>query len=165
MSAAPRLSVVGSDPLIPPELEKFANLLAVGKTGAQAYQESQAGAALSCGLPLLMTADVQARVAYLRSQAEPDRRMSQPALRELARGYTAAAVRTLAEVMSDPLQPASARANAARDLLEFGHGKAPQKYEVEVSVFDSLSPEQRQQLDAALDLLLQERAMVDVTPR
>lgn len=44
-------------------------------------------------------------------------------VRDAAREYTHKALLTLAEVMSDPEQPAPARVSAANSLLDRGYGK------------------------------------------
>lgn len=85
-------------------------------------------------------------------------------VRDLARQYTEESIRGLAAIARDKKQPGATRAYCYTELLNRGHGKAPQKYEVEVSIFDSLSPEQRAVLDVALELLLQRQA-IDVTPK
>lgn len=45
---------------------------------------------------------------------------------ELAQQYTAAAIETLAEVMTDISAPPAARINAANALLDRGHGRPKQ---------------------------------------
>ncbi|MFO1183557.1 MAG: hypothetical protein U1E56_02065 [Bauldia sp.] len=50
----------------------------------------------------------------------------EPTLLELARSYTAAALKTLAAVMADDSATASARVTAAIALLDRGHGRPPQ---------------------------------------
>jgi hypothetical protein len=53
------------------------------------------------------------------------------ALAELARAYTHEAIRTLAEIMTNPNAPASSRIAAAIALLDRGYGRAPQSLEVD----------------------------------
>src|SRR5690349_13118774 len=92
----PRMSLpaVGSTPLKPAELERFAALLAADRAPASAYAESGVGIAMACGLSELP--DTSARVAYLRREGERELAQPVPNLRELARKYTGKAVRTLA---------------------------------------------------------------------
>ena len=47
-------------------------------------------------------------------------------VRDLARVHTADAINTLATIMRDEKEPASARVTAAFLILDRGHGKAPQ---------------------------------------
>jgi hypothetical protein len=51
---------------------------------------------------------------------------------ELARGHTAEAIRTLAEVMRSKRAPALARVTASNSLLDRGWGKPKQMQEIEV---------------------------------
>lgn len=85
-------------------------------------------------------------------------------IRDLARRNTRPAFATILRLMRDKSAPHGTRLAAAQEVLDRAYGKAPQKYEVEVSIFDSLSPEQRAVLDVALELLLQRQA-IDVTPK
>jgi hypothetical protein len=55
-------------------------------------------------------------------------------VRKLARKHTAAAVATLAEVMLNPDEKGAARVAAAKELLDRGHGKAPQTMEIDGTV-------------------------------
>lgn len=48
-----------------------------------------------------------------------------PELVALARQYTETAIKTLAEIATDPKKPPAARVTAAIALLDRGHGKAP----------------------------------------
>ena len=48
------------------------------------------------------------------------------AIRDVAREYTADAIKTLVEVMGDNTQPAPARVSAANALLDRGYGKPSQ---------------------------------------
>ena len=57
-------------------------------------------------------------------------------VRELAQRYTVQAIETLASIMQDPEEHASARVHAADIILNRGHGKAPQV--VENRNFDSM---------------------------
>jgi hypothetical protein len=52
-------------------------------------------------------------------------------VRDLARVHTAGAINTLASIMQNGTEPASARVSAASILLDRGHGKAPQVIESE----------------------------------
>ncbi len=74
-------------------------------------------------------------------------------VRDAARQHTLAAVETLVSVMEDEQAPASARVAAANGLLDRGHGKATQRIEAKISVYDSLSLADKQALLAALDAL------------
>lgn len=51
---------------------------------------------------------------------------STSAVKKLAGKYTKPALKTLASIMNDTTEPAPARVAAARELLDRGHGKAPQ---------------------------------------
>ncbi len=55
--------------------------------------------------------------------------------------------------MEDLKAPHSARVAAANGLLDRGHGKATQRIEAEINVYDSLSLADKQALLAALDAL------------
>jgi hypothetical protein len=57
-------------------------------------------------------------------------------VRELAQQYTVEAIETLANIMQDPSEHASARVHAADIILNRGHGKAPQV--IENRNFDSM---------------------------
>ncbi len=59
----------------------------------------------------------------------------------------------VSELMEDEQAPASARVAAANGLLDRGHGKATQRIEAKISVYDSLSLADKQALLAALDAL------------
>ncbi len=74
-------------------------------------------------------------------------------VRDLARQCTADAVATLKDVLLDPKAPPSARVAAANGLLDRGHGKAVQHIEAEISVYDSLSFDNKLALLEALDAL------------
>jgi hypothetical protein len=50
-------------------------------------------------------------------------------VRQLAQQYTVEAIQTLANIMQDPSEHASARVHAADIILNRGHGKAPQTFE------------------------------------
>jgi hypothetical protein len=52
-------------------------------------------------------------------------------VRELARTYTVEAIETLVSIMRDTSVAPGSRVAAANNLLDRGHGKAPQTYEVE----------------------------------
>jgi hypothetical protein len=52
-------------------------------------------------------------------------------VRELARAYTVEAIETLANIMRNPDEHASARVHAADIILNRGHGKAPQTFEAQ----------------------------------
>src|SRR5215467_4973323 len=47
--------------------------------------------------------------------------------------YTDAAIKTLAAIMDDPMQPSAARVAAAGQLLDRGHGRPHQTQEVAVT--------------------------------
>jgi hypothetical protein len=51
-------------------------------------------------------------------------------VRELAKTYTVEAIETLAAIMRDTSANPGSRVAAANSLLDRGHGKAPQTYEV-----------------------------------
>lgn len=88
-------------------------------------------------------------------------------IRDLARRNTRPAFATILRLMRDKSAPHGTRLAAAQEVLDRAYGKAPQKYEVEVSIFDSLSPEQRMYLDAILQRVIDEQAqapVIDVTP-
>lgn len=51
-------------------------------------------------------------------------------LAETAKAYTAEAIATLVEIMTNPFHPAAARATCANSLLDRAHGKATQAVEV-----------------------------------
>jgi hypothetical protein len=50
-------------------------------------------------------------------------------LAETAKAYTADAIATLVEIMSNPAHPASARATCANSILDRAHGKPVQQLE------------------------------------
>jgi hypothetical protein len=52
-----------------------------------------------------------------------------PEVRELARTYTVQAIETLVEIMQDTSANPGSRVAAANNLLDRGHGKAPQTFE------------------------------------
>ncbi len=74
-------------------------------------------------------------------------------VRDAARQHTLAAVETLVSVMEDLKAPHSARVAAANGILDRGYGKATQHIEAEISVYDSLSYDDKVALLAALDSL------------
>ena len=63
---------------------------------------------------------------------------------ELARGHTATAIATLAQIMTNKKVAAVARVRAAEVILERGFGKAPQRIVLETDVAAMSNP----QLDA-----------------
>lgn len=66
-------------------------------------------------------------------------------VREAAREWTEEAIKTLAEIMIDPEQPAAARVQAADKLLDRGYGRAPQHVTadiVQTVQIDELTEEQ-----------------------
>ncbi len=74
-------------------------------------------------------------------------------VRDLARQHTKAAVETLVSVMENPNAPHSARVAAANGILDRGYGKAVQHIEAEISIYDSLSLDDKVALLEALDVL------------
>ncbi len=94
--------------------------------------------------------DIVGRVAEL--QGRTARQITD--VRDAARQHTLAAVETLVSVMENLEAPHSARVAAANGLLDRGHGKSVQHIEAEISVYDSLSFDEREALLAALDTLI-----------
>lgn len=76
-----------------------------------------------------------ARSSTTRKPGDPalpgaGRRPENKHVRDLARQYTEAAIRTLAEIMCDPNEKGAARVTAAQVLLDRGYGKAVQAMEL-----------------------------------
>ncbi len=103
----------------------------------------------SAAARLLKKVDVQARRAEL--QGSTAKLITD--VRDAARQHTLAAVETLVSVMEDLKAPHSARVAAANGLLDRGHGKATQRIEAEINVYDSLSLADKQALLEALEVL------------
>ncbi len=91
--------------------------------------------------------DIRGRVAEL--QGSTAKQITD--VRDAARQHTLAAVETLVSVMEDLKAPHSARVAAANGLLDRGHGKATQHLDAELSIYDSLSLEEKEALLSALD--------------
>ena len=95
---------------------------------------------------LLRNDKVQSRVAELQgSTAEliTD-------LRDAARRHTKAAIDLYVTAMNDETLGTRVRLVAAKELLDRGHGKAPQTITVEPSAYDSLELDDQQSLLAAI---------------
>ena len=103
----------------------------------------------SAAARLLRNVQVQARRAEL--QGSTARQITD--VRDAARQHTLAAVETLVSVMQDLKAPHSARVAAANGILDRGHGKATQHIEAEISVYDSLSYDDKVALLEALEVL------------
>ncbi len=129
--------------------EKFAQYIAKGMSAdashtAAGYKPSRQNAARMSTYD-----DIVGRVAEL--QGSTAKQITD--VRDAARQHTLAAVETLVSVMEDLKAPHSARVAAANGLLDRGHGKATQHIEAEVTVYDSLSYDDKVALLAALDAL------------
>ncbi len=129
--------------------ERFAQDLAKGMSATEAYEKAgykpsgpNAGRLTKKDEIVKRRAELQGSTAKLITD-----------VRDAARQHTLAAVETLVSVMEDLEAPHSARVAAANSLLDRGHGKAVQHIEAEISVYDSLSLEDKQTLLAALDAL------------
>src|SRR5690348_14272701 len=77
-------------------------------------------------------------------------------IRDLARQHTAEAIEGLLAIGRKESATDAARVAAWEAILDRGWGKAPQKYEVEMSIFESMSPEARAVIEQACDILMQE---------
>ncbi len=129
--------------------ERFAQSLAKGLSAdaahtAAGYKPSRQNAARMRAYD-----DIIGRVAEL--QGRDAKQITD--VRDLARQHTKAAVETLVSVMEDLKAPHSARVAAANGILDRGYGKATQHIEAEISVYDSLSYEDKLVLLAALEEL------------
>jgi len=85
------------------------------------------------------------RATELRAEEE---RRAQKALVTMCRNKVRSAVDTLVEIMEDRDVDPRARVNAARTVIEFGHGKAPQQ----VNISRVFSPEEQRLLAEAIIL-------------
>ncbi len=133
--------------------ERFIQGVVKGISPGPAYTaagyKATGNSAESAAARLLKNVDVQARRAEL--QGSTAKQITD--VRDAARQHTLAAVETLVSVMEDLKAPHSARVAAANGLLDRGHGKATQRIEAEISVYDSLSYDDKVALLAALDSL------------
>lgn len=81
-------------------------------------------------------------------------------VKALARVYVPDAIRTLAEIMAGPEQPAPARVAAAKELIDRGYGKSVQA--VEMSGPDGAPIQSEARLDLSNLTLEQKRALASI---
>ena len=129
--------------------EKFAQNRATGMTIDDAYVAAGYKRNRSNAARMNSNEHISGRVAELQGSTADQI----TEIRDLARQHTRAAVETLVSVMEDPKSPAAARVAAANALLDRGNGKPTRHIEAEISVYDSLSFDDKQALLAALDAL------------
>lgn len=144
------------DPTVPlknARWEKFAQNLAKGMSIGRAYAEAgykaTGTAATKLGSRLAKNDDIIGRVAHL--QAGDVTEVTN--VRDFARKHTKAAIDLHETAMNDTTLAMSVRLAAARELIERGHGKAPQTITVEPSAYDSLEFDDQRTLLAAIRLV------------
>ena len=133
--------------------ERFVQGVVKGISPGPAYTAAgytaTGNSAESAAARLLRNVQVQARRAEL--QGSTAKQITD--VRDAARQHTLAAVETLVSVMEDLKAPHSARVAAANGLLDRGYGKATQLIEAKISVYDSLSFDDKLALLEALEAL------------
>ena len=123
--------------------------MALGPSYEAAGYDARGNAAVVCARKLVNKAAVKARYKELMAPGVKET----TDVRDAARQYTVAAVKTLATVMNDIKAPQSARVAAANCLLDRGHGKAVQHIEAEINLYDALGLDDKRALLEALDML------------
>ncbi len=121
--------------------------MSIGPAYTAAGYKAKGHSAEVAGARLLKNVEVQNRIAEL--QGRDAKQIID--VRELARECTKEAVETLKSVMQDKAAPQSSRVAAANGILDRGWGKAVQHIEAEISIYDSLSFDEKQALLTALD--------------